>query len=160
MAKLRMHTDITLDILDQTTIRLGAEFRKFNDKTCAAFDTVELDREVEARKRRQIKKQQAHLASANPPLPAECSPPPLANNNSVAASSSSPQSTAARPNGEGRRQKKFNLHTYKYHALGDYVRTIRQIGTTDSYSTERVIVHHSLIWRGYNIQHMSCSRAS
>jgi hypothetical protein len=39
-----------------------------------------------------------------------------------------------------RRQKKFNLQTYKFHALGDYVATIRRYGTTDSYSTEIVSV--------------------
>jgi hypothetical protein len=34
--------------------------------------------------------------------------------------------------------KTFNLHTYKFHALGDYVRTIRMFGTTDSFSTQPV----------------------
>jgi len=37
-----------------------------------------------------------------------------------------------------RRSKQFNLRTYKYHALGDYCNTIRQFGTTDSYSTQPV----------------------
>ena len=37
-----------------------------------------------------------------------------------------------------RRTKTFNLATYKYHSLGDYVEHIKQYGTTDSYSTERV----------------------
>lgn len=32
----------------------------------------------------------------------------------------------------------FNLIMYKLHALGDYVRTIRMFGTTDSYSTQPV----------------------
>jgi len=31
--------------------------------------------------------------------------------------------------------------TYKYHALGDYVDTIRRFGTTDSYSTQPVSVY-------------------
>jgi hypothetical protein len=38
----------------------------------------------------------------------------------------------------GRAKKVFNLQTYKLHSLGDYVATIRMIGTTDSYSTEPV----------------------
>jgi hypothetical protein len=38
----------------------------------------------------------------------------------------------------GRRKKTFNINTYKAHALGDYVATIRRYGTTDSYSTEPV----------------------
>lgn len=37
-----------------------------------------------------------------------------------------------------RRRKTMNLDTYKVHALGDYVETIRTYGTCDSYSTERV----------------------
>jgi hypothetical protein len=48
MAKLRMHTDITLDILGQTTTQLGDGFRKFADNTCTSFDTRELAREVAA----------------------------------------------------------------------------------------------------------------
>jgi len=32
----------------------------------------------------------------------------------------------------------FNLSTPKIHALGDYPSTVRRLGTTDSYSTQRV----------------------
>ncbi|KAG1817179.1 uncharacterized protein BJ212DRAFT_1299342 [Suillus subaureus] len=35
-----------------------------------------------------------------------------------------------------RRKKSFNLQTYKFHVLGDYVTSIHHFGTTDSYSTE------------------------
>jgi hypothetical protein len=42
------------------------------------------------------------------------------------------------PNTNARKQKKLNLRTYKHHALGDYVDTIRRFGTTDSYSTQPV----------------------
>jgi hypothetical protein len=38
----------------------------------------------------------------------------------------------------GRKIKKLNLSTYKFHALGDYANAIRQYGTTDSYSTQIV----------------------
>ena len=41
-------------------------------------------------------------------------------------------------NRSARQPKQLNLKTYKYHALGDYVHTIRQFGTTDSYSTQPV----------------------
>ena len=44
-------------------------------------------------------------------------------------------------------QKKFNLQTYKHHSLGDYVNTIRQFGTTDSYSTTTV----GIIQTSYNL---------
>ena len=38
-------------------------------------------------------------------------------------------------------QARFNLSTYKLHALGDYVDTIHQRGTTDSYNTQMVRAH-------------------
>jgi hypothetical protein len=34
--------------------------------------------------------------------------------------------------------KKFNLLTYKFHAMGDYARTIKLFGTTDSFTTQIV----------------------
>ncbi|KAG2048807.1 hypothetical protein BDR06DRAFT_1012728 [Suillus hirtellus] len=34
------------------------------------------------------------------------------------------------------RTKKFNLNTYKFHAMGDYLRTIKHFGTTDSFTTQ------------------------
>ena len=41
------------------------------------------------------------------------------------------QSSAPKPKG-------LNLKTYKFHAIGDYIRTIVQFGTTDSYTTQIV----------------------
>jgi hypothetical protein len=38
----------------------------------------------------------------------------------------------------GPKPKSFNLFTYKLHALGDYVQSIRAFGTTDSYTTQIV----------------------
>jgi hypothetical protein len=101
LAKLRMHTDHTLELLRRTTVKLGQKFRAFAKDTCSAFNTRELQREVEARARRQ-------------------------------ASSGTTTAVA----NSTRRPKKFNLQTYKFHSLGDYVETIRKYGTTDSYSTE------------------------
>ena len=34
--------------------------------------------------------------------------------------------------------KKFNLGTYKFHALGDYVTTIKMFGMTNSFTTQVV----------------------
>lgn len=39
---------------------------------------------------------------------------------------------------DGPKTRRFNLQTYKLHALGDYVDTIRQFGTTDNYTTQSV----------------------
>jgi len=106
-AKLRLHTDHTLASFDALTKPLGAALRHFAGKFSDSFDTKELPKEANARKRR-----------------------------------------AAKGKGKGRsrptRQKattgrvRFNLSTYKLHALGDYANTIRQRGTTDSYSTQMV----------------------
>jgi hypothetical protein len=52
------------------------------------------------------------------------------------------KSTQQECNRSARQPKQLNLKTYKYHALGDYVHTIRRFGTTDSYSTQPV----SSIW--------------
>lgn len=37
-----------------------------------------------------------------------------------------------------RKIKKLNLHTYKWHALGDYVAAVRLFGGTDGFSTQLV----------------------
>lgn len=39
---------------------------------------------------------------------------------------------------KGTRIKTFNLSTYKFHAMGDYVQTIKLFGTTDSFTTQIV----------------------
>lgn len=112
LAKLRMHTDYTLNIFDDTTILIGAKLRAFEKKTCSAFATHELKRETEARKRRANKAQRNSTTS---------------------------KADAKRSSGSDQQlPKKFNLQTYKHHSLGDYPNTIRQYGTTDSYSTEPV----------------------
>ena len=111
LAKLRMHTDETLTLLDAVTERLGQRLRHFQLKTCAAFNTQELKRETEHRRRLELK----NLKNLQ------------GNSTAKAAASTSHAS---------RKPKTFNLQTYKLHALGDYSNSIRKYGTTDSYSTE------------------------
>lgn len=53
MAKLRMHTESSLALLDELTKEFGELMRKFRDSTCAKYSTVELPKEVAARRRRQ-----------------------------------------------------------------------------------------------------------
>jgi hypothetical protein len=122
LAKLRLHTDHTLKILDDITIHIGVQFRAFTDKTCPAFDTCELAREKRARERRQREKlKESSSASDSAPGPSDSETQPT-----------------ARQSVRGPRAKKFNIQTPKFHALGDYATTIRTYGTTDSYSTEPV----------------------
>jgi hypothetical protein len=43
-----------------------------------------------------------------------------------------------------RKGKKFNMNTYKFHAMGDYLHSIRLFGTTDSFTSQ--IVRESLLY--------------
>ncbi|KAH7904506.1 hypothetical protein BJ138DRAFT_1019068 [Hygrophoropsis aurantiaca] len=122
LAKLRIHTDYTLAILENVTRSLGQLLRDFQQKTCPAFHTQELKREADARKRRG-QKQDSRLGKQ----------PPLSLAHPVEEPSGSTTQTTTAP---ARRPKVFTLDTYKVHALGDYVECIRRYGTTDSYSTE------------------------
>ncbi|KAG6380707.1 hypothetical protein JVT61DRAFT_5085 [Boletus reticuloceps] len=51
-AKLRLHTDQTLEFFDAATIYLGRSVRKFERTTCAYYHTTELPQEHAARGRR------------------------------------------------------------------------------------------------------------
>ncbi|KIM65881.1 hypothetical protein SCLCIDRAFT_22423 [Scleroderma citrinum Foug A] len=61
------------------------------------------------------------------------------------------QGQARTENQSGLRTKTFNMLTYKVHALGDYVQTIRLFGTTDSYSTQIGELSHRLIMKFYGL---------
>jgi hypothetical protein len=124
LAKLRMQTDLTLDIMDDVTVSLGKRLRQFVGKTCSTFKTRELLREANARIRRQAKPKKRNTHRDDTPGSAPGAP--------RAAPKSLSQPNASR------REKTLNLHTYKYHALGDYPASIRMYGTADSYSTEPV----------------------
>ena len=60
---MRLHTDSTLALLDNSTTILGRAFRHFVAETCPAFATKETKAEYEARKRAQ-----ARAATASGPL--------------------------------------------------------------------------------------------
>jgi hypothetical protein len=107
-AKLRLHTESTLQHLEGLTTELGKLMRKFRDTTQSAFVTFELPKETGARKRRQKSGKGKGKAAA------------------VAGNTSE------------RKPKNLNLFTYKWHALGDYVQAIRHFGGTDGFSTQVV----------------------
>ncbi|EIW73875.1 hypothetical protein CONPUDRAFT_26644, partial [Coniophora puteana RWD-64-598 SS2] len=114
-AKLRLHTDDTLELFDQATVTLGQTTRKLQKLVCPAYDTRELPSETGARHRRAAK---LHIKNGkNPQLPGRA--------HAVDAS-------------RGVKPKRLNLETYKYHALGDHPNTIRQVGTTDNYTSQLV----------------------
>lgn len=121
LAKLRMHSDLTLEIMDNVTSALGQQFLQFKATVCNAYRTHELGQEVRARARCCAKK------TVNQKAGHKCT-----------------QSTRVIEQAEVdalenlKCSKVFNIQTYKFHALGDYVSTIRRYGTSDSYSTEPV----------------------
>ena len=125
LAKLWLHTDFTLTHMENLTKEFGQLMRKFRNLTCSAFSTVELPREVDARTHRKAATTTKHAtptdSSGSAPID-DAGPlqPPL--------KLSSPK------------KKQLNLFTYKWHSLGDYIRTIRMFGGTDSYSTQIVSV--------------------
>ena len=108
VAKLRLHTEHTLDTLQDLTQTFGTILRQFHRTTCEVFATLELPKEAASRIRRSAKSSNA------------------------AASTSTSKATPSQ------QKKCLNLNTYKLHAMGDYVSTIRQYGTIDSYSTQAV----------------------
>lgn len=104
-----MHTDETLTVMERATAELGRLLRQFRDQTCSKFATTELPREAQARQRR------------------------------AQATGDAPNTSATRTASSSSRKKRtLNLFTPKFHALGDYVPSIRLFGTTDSYSTQLV----------------------
>ncbi|KAG6912415.1 hypothetical protein DXG01_014772, partial [Tephrocybe rancida] len=52
LAKLQLHSALTLDLLNETTTTLGEALRKFKDVICPAFKTRELHCEAAAREHR------------------------------------------------------------------------------------------------------------
>ena len=119
-----MHTDSTLSWLEQCTTTLGRQLRRFQSYTCSFFQTRELPKEAAARGRRKAKKK----------------PTSNQKDKTLAVASSSSKVS---------KLKVFNLVTFKLHALGDYVRTIRWFGTSDSYSTQpvRCLKNMNISWQ-------------
>ncbi|KZP06410.1 hypothetical protein FIBSPDRAFT_764436 [Athelia psychrophila] len=66
LAKLRLHSDSTLLIIDDITTSLGEVLHHFKDVICPAYNTKELPRETKARKRRKAHKAGAARSQATP----------------------------------------------------------------------------------------------
>jgi hypothetical protein len=138
LAKLRMHTDVTLELLSQVTISFGTRVRAFQEKTCAAFSTRELEREKAARLRRQDKVKKAAAGTNSNSQKGKKATAETESNAQKGTKATTKTNSQLQKSSSGRQPKQFNLKTYKYHALGDYCNTIRRFGTTDSYSTQPV----------------------
>lgn len=140
LAKLQMHSDLTLEILNQWTTNLGEQFRKFKAKVCNAYHTQELDHEVDARSRRQARESAKWVGKGKVGTGVEGTAAwkPRAGTNTKGKGKEKAIPEEVPIPKLLRRKKSFNFQMYKFHALGDYVTSIRHFGTTDSYSTEPV----------------------
>jgi hypothetical protein len=112
LSKLRMHTDSSLEVLDIITVAFGQKLRDFAEETCKNFDTVETDKEYQARKRVEARRESRSGGDGNGDEESGIS--------------------------SGKRGRHFNLMTPKLHFLGDYVAQIRALGTTDSFTSQVV----------------------
>ncbi|RXW19475.1 hypothetical protein EST38_g6369 [Candolleomyces aberdarensis] len=138
LAKLRIHTDHTVNLLDEMTTALGSQFRLFEKGICLAIKTKELPREYQARKRREARRK-ATVAQKNGNKRRKLNPShTLPTESSELPTPEAPELEQGNDPGlsSGRKEKSFNLKTYKFHSLGDVAACIRTFGTTDSYSTQ------------------------
>jgi hypothetical protein len=145
LTKLRMHTETTLKQMKQVTTILGSQLRNFCNITCKDFKTTELPKEAEARARKEARQRSKQaskvVAEAIPQLSSQTS----------AGQSKAPSPAVSSP--KGKKPKTLNLLIYKAHALGDYADTIRQFGTSDSYSSQLVSI--LFVSTGYTYLHIS-----
>lgn len=151
LAKLRLHTDPTLEWLEKTTVEVGKLMREFRDKSAAKFATFELPREQDARARRQAAAQ-SRQTSGSKQMPKKC----MLLCSFVLRITYWKYLTATSTNvPPSKKARTLNLFTYKWHAMGDYVSTIRWFGTTDNYSTQVVSIRaflDSALLNTYNIK--------
>ena len=110
-AKLRKHTAHTIKSFESQTKEFGRMLRQFSNKTCSAYNTKRLPSEEAARIRRRATKAKKQHKKGHEAGPAEGDAPDV---------------------------KRFNLATYKIHALGDYAEHIRLFGPTDCFTTQHV----------------------
>ncbi|KIY49798.1 hypothetical protein FISHEDRAFT_40613 [Fistulina hepatica ATCC 64428] len=127
LAKLRMHCDLSLNLLERVQTQLGKALRYFAFVTCAAFETFETDKEFAARKRNESRRLLTGPIDEAQPSQSRMRPAP----------------------NPGKRRKTFNLNTPKVHSMPDYPSTIRRYGVTDSYSTKTGELEHRQVKRRY-----------
>jgi hypothetical protein len=112
LAKLRQHTETTVHDLESSTSRLGSMLRTFQQDVCSQYQTFDLPSEEAARARRRAKKDGLAMT--------------------VKGKGKEPVAVPRR------KPRKFNLDTYKIHALGGYAKAIRLFGSADNYNSQTV----------------------
>ena len=124
-AKMRLHTERTLELFEKSIKTLGEAVRRFETVTCAAYDTKELPRETAARGRRE--------AAAAAKTGDKTSASGRSKGKGKAAAPKAPRKPAG-----SSRHVKFQASMVKWHSFGDYVAYIRAYGTLDVSSTQSV----------------------
>ncbi len=122
LAKLRQHTETSVNILERVTTFLGNSVRAFAHMS-RKIDTREMPKETAARSRRRAAKKPS--------------------TNTAGASKDTAKKTgtnAADAEAVTAKRKSLNMVTFKWHNLGHYVAWIRRKGTTDNYSTQVVTI--------------------
>ena len=119
--KCRLHTDRTVALSDHFLKRFSQSLRHFKFVTCAAFDTKQLPKEVEAHQR-----QMARLLSK------------VASSTDSTSSPRVPDSSQPVHLPKPATKVFYNIDVYKLHSLGDYMHYVQHRGTMDSYSTQLV----------------------
>ena len=118
---------------EDLTKPLGVKLRKFAGKITKSFVVKEHPKEAAARARRNAANLRKKIAKGKGP--AKSAPMKKSNKG---------KQPAKKHITKGKNPKKaisMSLLTYKLHALGDYVETIRQWGTTDSYNSQIVRIY-------------------
>ncbi|KAG6906179.1 hypothetical protein DXG01_015412 [Tephrocybe rancida] len=90
LAKLCMHTDHTVNLLESVTASLGELFREFVGSTCAAYVTYELPREADARIRKESRKKDKNSNNSKTASPREAEVPSGSNRPHLSTAESSP----------------------------------------------------------------------
>ena len=114
LAKLRLHTESTLNGLENSATRLGNLLRIFKTDVCKSYATRDLPSEEAARGRRQAAK--AQKAGGGP----GAAQPPM------------------KPAAIALKFRDFNMETYKLHGFPDYLASIRAYGVMENTSTKNV----------------------
>lgn len=112
LAKMRMHTESSVKLLDAVYTVMGSHLRHFEQVICPRYVTKETQKEYAKRVRAASRKKSASTAA-----PATAS------------------TTAPAPTSGGQKPRTFNLSTIKAHLLGYAPRYIRMYGPLDMLST-------------------------
>ncbi|KAL0563662.1 hypothetical protein V5O48_018402 [Marasmius crinis-equi] len=171
-AKLRLHTDSTVASLRETTRQLGQSLRAFH-KAAEKFDTHETPKEMAARQRREAQKKKK-LQEKRSQAATDGTDESEDTKSGKAKSGKGAKKGKNRKNRKkkkktGALQKPPNIDTPKFHFIGDYVESILEYGTTDSYSTRNSECQHQQVKHFYRrsskqnytkqaVHHERCSR--